>query len=155
VPDPSYSAYKGDFKALSDICSHSVVSSGIAYIYNTWTKYSSFNKCHKFRKEFLHAPVPYKNTVCIYVKGVWATGYIVTSNRTYRRHVLRKEWTKLVLASDIWANLGPHMHKKLVHLHHRHKMQQNCCISIYKDNWGSETLCIYKESCGSETLRYM
>ena len=113
MPDPSYSAHKGDFKALSDICSHSILSSGIVNIYNTWTKYSSFNRCHEVRKEFLHAPVPYKNTICMYVNGVSAAGYIVMSNRTYRRHMLRKEWTKLVLASNIRANLGPHMHKKI------------------------------------------
>ena len=64
------------------------------HVYNTWTKYSSYNKCHRFRKKFLHALVSYKNTVSKYVRVVW-TAYILNSNRTNRRHVLRKEWTNM------------------------------------------------------------
>ena len=82
------------------------------FLYNTYVKYRSYKKCaRKFRRRFPHAPVPNVTTVYKYVKRFRATGSVLDTKRSRRRHVLTVE--KL---DEIGARLETSPRKSLAQL---------------------------------------
>ena len=90
-----------------------------------------YNKC-EFRNMFPDAPVSHRYLHNLQISEKAAGEMFQLSKRTRIRHVLRKNWSLLVLDwKHLQENLWFDSPSKWACLCHEYGMQQNCLISIH------------------------